>query len=875
MRSTALGIFAALTVLVWGSLAGAASPISLGAPNSGGEVVQVAASEGPGGAIVLDYAISGFQVDPVLINSETYYQVTMGEEARTLDAGAPELPVICRSVIIPDRAEMAVRVVSSSYRDFGAMDVVPSKGNLLRTVDPATVPYQFGQVYTTDAWYPEQIATSREPYILRDFRGLTVVVNPIQYNPATHTLRVYDHLVIEVMPVGESNVNVIDRVSLPPAMNADFIQIYTDHFLNFTQDRYAPITEVGQMLVIAYDNFMANMQPFVDWKNAMGVPTTLVAKSAVGTDGNAFRTYIQNYYNAHNDLAFVLLVGDLAQIPSLSYAGAPADPMFSLVRGSDSYPDIFIGRFSAETAEQVNVQVLKSVEYESLVTADTHWYRRGVGIGSGEGVGIGDDGEGDWQHIDNIRTDLLNFTYTGVDTIYAHSPYQATAQMVTNAVNDGRSIIDYCGHGSTTAWSTTGFSNSHVAALVNYNKLPWIVSVACVNGAFQSGTCFAEAWLRAFKDGEPTGAVGMYASTVNMSWAPPMAAQDETIDLLVAQEKRTVGALCYSGSCQMIDEYGGSGVGEFNNWHIFGDPSLRARSAAPAAMVVQHETFIEQDATAFAVTVPGVAGALCGLSCQGVFHGSAFTDGAGSAVIPVVGALPSEGQVTLTVTSFNKIPYVAALDIGQPALPQLMVDPLEFTFEVPIGETLTDYLTITNVGMEGSNLTYNVYVQPVSPSMWLHVSPGNGECGYQEADVIEVTVDTHNLQTGDYTAKIVVQTNAGTVNVPVTLTAGDASAVGGREMPTVLSLQAAGPNPFSSSTRVSFGLPQAGQAELGVYDMSGRLVRTLLSGSQKAGFQIMAWDGRDDADQRMPAGVYFYKLNAGGHSLTERVMLLR
>jgi len=44
--------------------------------------------------------------------------------------------------------------------------------------------------------------------------------------------------------------------------------------------------------------------------------------------------------------------------------------------------------------------------------------------------------------------------------------------MITNYLNDGRSMINYCGHGSTTSWGTTGFSNTQVNALANENMLP-------------------------------------------------------------------------------------------------------------------------------------------------------------------------------------------------------------------------------------------------------------------------------------------------------------------------------------------------------------------------------------------------------------------
>jgi len=52
---------------------------------------------------------------------------------------------------------------------------------------------------------------------------------------------------------------------------------------------------------------MTDMQPFVDWKNTIGIPTEMVDISSVGSTSSAIKTYIADYYNT-NDLTFVLLV---------------------------------------------------------------------------------------------------------------------------------------------------------------------------------------------------------------------------------------------------------------------------------------------------------------------------------------------------------------------------------------------------------------------------------------------------------------------------------------------------------------------------------------------------------------------------------------
>jgi hypothetical protein len=180
--------------------------------------------------------------------------------------------------------------------------------------------------------------------------------------------------------------------------------------------------------------------------------------------------------------------------------------------------------------------------------------------------------------------------------------------------------------------------------------------------------CFAEAWMRASHNGVPTGAIGIYASSINQSWNSPMCGQDEMNDLLVQQQKRTFGGLAFNGSCRMMDEYGTDGVNMFKTWHVFGDPSVRVRTATPTTLTVNHGDTIGESDPTFTVTVPGVVGALCALSDSGAYLGSAFTGSNGVAVITIQGSLPAGEDITLTVTSFNRIPYIGSVTVGVPVM---------------------------------------------------------------------------------------------------------------------------------------------------------------------------------------------------------------
>lgn len=665
----------------------------------------------------LQYSLDMFTMTPVMIQDTEYVQITLGKEPQDLIAGAPDLPSIPRSIIISDTQKMAATVIDATYKEYSNIQIAPSKGNLPRTINPDEIPYEFGPVYSSNSWYPQTLVELRDPYILRDFRGQVVVLNPFQYNPIQKTLRFYNKITIKIIPTDFDTINTIEREQLPTTIDADFYQVYQQHFINIDtifNERYTPVEEQGNMIIITYDNFYNAMLPFYEWKILKGIPTEMINVSTLGS-ASAIKTYIANYYNTKG-LTFVLLVGDAAQIPPSYLGGAASDPSNTYVVGNDHYPDLFIGRFSAETIAQVETQVLRSVEYERDPQTTAQWYHKGMGVASSQGAGTGDDGEADYVHMGNLRALLLDYTYTEVDEIYDPT---ASASMVTNGLNAGRSIVNYCGHGSPTSWGTTGFSNSNVNALVNDNMLPFVFSVACNNGEFDTYTCFAEAWIRATNNNEPTGAIGAFMSTISQSWAPPMEAQDEFVNLTVQIHpdniKTTLGGLTANGCMSMNDKYGSSGTDETDYWTLFGDPSLQLRTDTPSSMNVDHDPLIQIGATIYELDIPDVKNALCAISADGVLYGYGYSDASGHAVVNFFEPIEFMPEAQLVVTAYNKIPYIATLQVGSsypPAIP---------TLDGPNGGCLNTEYTFTaqTTDPEGDNIYYLFDWGDGSKSEWI------------------------------------------------------------------------------------------------------------------------------------------------------------
>jgi hypothetical protein len=83
------------------------------------------------------------------------------------------------------------------------------------------------------------------------------------------------------------------------------------------------------------------------------------------------------------------------------------------------------------------------------------------------------------------------------------------------------------------------------------------------------------------------------------------------------------------------------------------------------------------------------------------------------------------------------------------------------------------------------------------------------------------------------------------------------------------------PNPFNPATTIQFGLAAQERVTISIFDVSGRLVRTLVDGPRSAGLYKETWDGRDAGGSAVASGVYFYRLRAGTFSETKKMVLTR
>ena len=725
---------------------------------------------------VLTFDVYGFTLKEVETPNGVQNIVLIPEGTSILKAGAPDLPKLTQSIVIHDQAKMDLELVANDYVDYENVEIAPSKGNFTRDILPSDVEMIYGPAYNQNAFFPSNIIEARKPYILRDYRGQTIIVNPFQYNPVTKVLRVHNSVTVKTTPTKEMGTNPI--LNPKNRSNSEFNNIYASQFANYNNmQRYTPVADDGTMLIICHDDFLDDMTDFIAWKRQRGLQVEMVAISEIGNNAAVIKSFVQNKYDNGN-LSFLLLVGDAEFItPDWStYGNGDSDVMYGMLAGDDHYPEVFVGRFSGETREHIQTHVAKVIQYERDVTTNDTSYGNAALIASNEGAGNGDDGEADYEHAQNMAADMLNFTYDYTYEFYDGSqggndaPGYPTADMVVDALESGISVMTYTGHGSEAGCATSGISSNDVMNMSNPGKLAYFWSVACVNGDFVGKTCFAEAWMRATHNGEPSGAIATLMASINQSWAPPMSGQDEMVDILTESYqdniRRSFGGISYNGCMQMMDDY--NAIDMMDTWNCFGDPSFYVRTDTPVEIMVNHDDVIFLGGEQLSVTT-SIPDALIAATIDGeIITVEKAENGMAMLSFP---PLSNVGFMKITVTGFNGIPYQGDVEIVPASGPFVNVQGHDVIDVTGNNNSQADYneifdwtINIQNVGIAA---TSDLTVELVTSDEYVTINTGAQQVGGIDAGngdvpvIFQLTTDTYVPDLHNAIFELVVTDDAG------------------------------------------------------------------------------------------------------------------
>jgi len=441
----------------------------------------------------------------------------------------------------------------------------------------------------------------------------------------------------------------------------------------------------GSCYVVVYPPAFANLiDPLVEWKTRKGLEVVTVSTAVTGPSTASIKAWLQEAYDTwSNPPEYILLVGDVDEIPTFNFHGNPTDLPFTLLEGDDWLPDAMIGRLPVENDTQARTVLNKIVAYERhpFVAEGTDWFTRSIMVGGVEGSDTP-------PHTVRFCGEQLQKIGFAPAQTFLHPPLPSNALiagMFNPAMDTGASIVTYRGWAyGTSGWSDPRYTVDDMGGMSNGGMLPVVMSFVCLNGDYTHGSpCFGEAFLRLGLPEEPRGAIafignGEHWSHTRFNDAMAISFFERIIDPGVTD----LGSLMTSGKLRFMDYFPGEMDAEthdeesvefyFHIYNLLGDPDLDFWKSAPLALAVDFDASIQPGANSLAVTVTAdgsgtpVSGARVVASRGDALLGTAVCDDSGQATL-VFPPLAAGTDLELTVSGPGLAPFESTVAAGSAA----------------------------------------------------------------------------------------------------------------------------------------------------------------------------------------------------------------
>jgi hypothetical protein len=582
--------------------------------------------------LIFTVKVFGFLSQEVSLNNLIYNELYFPDYQTLKEIGKPALPVITELIGIPPKAEIKIAIIDSTWKQLSGYKVYPYQKPLLETEKSTSFDIN-KELYSSSLKYPETIYGYSELMNWRGIDNRNLVLCPFKYNPQKQILEVMTDFTVKI-EFSSTTKSIESQKS--NKLSSRYSRALNNHILNFDSvliKSYYDATDIQLIeenqetipvlksttitstdydyLIIASPTYF-NSKPtraLNDWKSRLGFKCKMVSTATTGITASDIKNYITDEYT-NNRIEYVLFVGDHADIPLYNWSSPNSDYWYGCVSpggSSDYQAEVSIGRFSISSLTELENMVDKTINYEKKPPIN-NWVEKSLLIAHMENA------PGKYQGCkEEIRTATYSITTPTFDLAYGAHPAQggndATNQTVINAINDGRGLVNYRGHGSETGWHSgwsygyNEFNSDEISILTNITETPVILSIACSNGAINSSSiCLLENFTRG-----TNGSVAFLGATMASYTTENHTLDKELYKHIYNDGLYNIGDVLIQAQIQTMTTHSNNSSSIYNTkiylWG--GDPSLEIWTDTPNQFT---NVSISDNGTNVTVNTDGVSG---------------------------------------------------------------------------------------------------------------------------------------------------------------------------------------------------------------------------------------------------------------------------
>ena len=626
-----------------------------------------------------------------------FSQLLINNYGYSYNLGYPNLPVLRKLIEIPVNAKIKINIINSQSKQFSLQELgimhqlLPAQPHVSKDTLKPVPGLQFNKsAYLTDNFFSPFPETVTIDY-LGLMRGLNIArvnIAPISYNPVSDLIEIYTYLEIQIV---FENPNVEKTLSIK---KLNYSPYFTSAYKNIIN--YKPLLQKDNIVkspvkyvIVSDPMFRDSLKKFVQWKIKKGfnVIQAYTDDPQVGTTKESIKNYLTNLYNNSSPDApapsFILLVGDVAQIPSFRGTGSQnyyyTDLYYAEYTG-DYLPEAYYGRFSANNLTQLMPIINKTLEYEQYLMPDPSYLNNSILIAGYDNTYSFLYANGQMNYASTTYFNLAH----GIQTFFAKYPQSANdAQLIKQHINDGAAFVNYSAHGSFDGWVNPGLFSTDVPALLNKHKYPLMIGNACYTQSFDKTLCFGETVTRAAEK----GALAYIGASSESYWdedfwwsvgfcnidTMPKYGSAKSLGVYdrmfhshgepYSEWFTTLGQILFAGSTNVTESGSPDANFYWETYNLLGDPSLMLFLSQPPALKINFNKNVPMSINSVNfITEPYT---YIGISQNDTLLGAALADSNGIANVNI-NNIKKFPKAIVVATAQNRIPFIDTIHFNAP-----------------------------------------------------------------------------------------------------------------------------------------------------------------------------------------------------------------
>ena len=662
--------------------------------------------------IVLYNSISSISLEDIETKGGNFIELKSFGYYKNTQVGAPQLPMLSKLIEIPHGASVDVAILSYdeeviNLSDYGFLNQIqPIQQSYSKSDDPNNYPFDINtSIYNTNNIYANELAHITFIGESRGVRIGNLKINPFSYNPQTNELTIKNNLSIEI------SFRNADLQLTKSKKQQYYSPAFSSVFSNMISVKQVPtkdgIVDYGPVkyIIVSDRMFETTLDPFIAWKTKKGFNVIEAYTDDIGTSTADIKTYLQDQYENPSDgvtPSYVLFVGDMAQIPAWNSTNAGdggtdhITDLYYCEYTGDYIPEVYYGRFSANSVAELTPQIEKTIEYERFEMADPSFLNEvvlvaGVDAGAAPSFGNGQINYGMNEYFNAAHGFTAVHDYLYQSTSAISSDDNAAPAAIKQNVSDGVGFVNYTAHCDWDGWVDPSFTvGSDISNLTNDGKYSLMIGNCCRSSRFNTtsngGTCFAEEIMRA----ENAGVIGYIGGSDYTYWSEDFywGTGVDQIGITAANANShtyantslgaydasfhengeaasdwyvTSGQLMFIGNIAVTE--GGTGFVHYywEIYHLMGDPSLMTYYTVPTVITSTYSNSVPVGVNNLSVDTDA-PGSYVAISKDGVLLDAQIADANGNITLNFT-AFSSTGTADLVVTKQNRAPYIGTLVI--------------------------------------------------------------------------------------------------------------------------------------------------------------------------------------------------------------------